>query len=157
MNITIRKATISDMPSVFNLVKELADYERSGAEVATSAEQYQKDFEANYFDAIVAEDSDNVNKIVGMALYYFPYSTWKGRYIWLEDFVVEESYRGKGVGKLLFDEMIAITKQHKTLLKWQVLDWNEQAIKFYKKYNSSFEHQWITCRLSKDEIQSVLQ
>ena len=152
MNITIRKATITDMPSVFNLVKELAVYERSGEEVATSAEQYQKDFEAGYFDAIVAEDADNENRIIGMALYYFPYSTWKGRYIWLEDFVVEASCRGKGVGKLIFNEMIAITKQHNTLLKWQVLDWNEPAINFYKKYNSSFENQWVTCRLMKEEI-----
>lgn len=156
MNITIRKATSADMPSIFNLVKELAVYERAGDEVDTSAELYKKDFEAEYFNAIVAEDADNDNKIIGVALYYFPYSTWKGRYIWLEDFVVEEKYRGKGVGKILFDEMIAITKQHKTLLKWQVLDWNEPAINFYKKYNASFEHQWVTCRLSKEEVKSVL-
>ncbi|MFI5172689.1 MAG: GNAT family N-acetyltransferase [Chitinophagales bacterium] len=147
MNINIRKAVSADMPSIFKLVNELAIYERSGDEVATNAEQYKKDLEANYFEAIVAEDQDE-NKIIGMALYYFPYSTWKGRYIWLEDFVVENNYRGKGVGKLLFDEMIRITKQHNTFLKWQVLDWNEPAIHFYKKYNASFEKQWVTCRLS---------
>ncbi len=120
-------------------------------QVITTPETYASDIASNYFEAIVAEDLDlKENKIIGMALYYFAYSTWKGRYIWLEDFVVTENYRGKGIGILLFDEMINITKENKTILKWQVLDWNEPAINFYKKYNAEFMDGWITCRFTID-------
>ncbi len=151
MNIQLRKATLTDMQAVHNLVKQLAEYERAPAEVITTPEIYASDLAANHFDAIVAEDLDLAeNKIIGMALYYFAYSTWKGRYIWLEDFVVTENYRGKGVGKLLFEEIINITKQHKTILKWQVLDWNEPAIRFYKKYDAEFMEGWVTCKLTID-------
>ena len=151
MNIQLRKATISDMKAVYELVKQLAEFEKLPAEVKTTAETYEKDLAANYFEAIVAEDLDlNENKIIGMALYYYAYSSWKGRYLWLEDFVVTENYRGKGIGILLFDEMINITKENKTILKWQVLDWNEPAINFYKKYNAEFMDGWITCRFTID-------
>ncbi len=151
MNIQLRKATLSDMAAIHNLVKQLAEYERAPEEVITTSENYESDITSNYFEAIVAEDLDlEENKIIGMAFYYFAYSTWKGRYIWLEDFVVTENYRGKGVGKLLFEEIINITKQHKTILKWQVLDWNEPAIRFYKKYDAEFLEGWITCKLTID-------
>ena len=151
MNIQLRKATLTDMQAVHNLVKQLAEYERAPEAVITTPETYASDIASNYFEAIVAEDLDlKENKIIGMALYYFAYSTWKGRYIWLEDFVVTENYRGKGIGILLFDEMINITKENKTILKWQVLDWNEPAINFYKKYNAEFMDGWITCRFTID-------
>ena len=149
MNIQLRKSTLADMKAVHALVKQLAEFERAPEEVITTSELYEADLSANHFEAIVAEDIDlEENKIIGMALYYFAYSTWKGRYIWLEDFVVTENYRGKGVGKMLFEEIINITKQYKTILKWQVLDWNEPAINFYKKYDAEFLDGWRTCKLT---------
>ncbi len=149
MQIKIRQATSADMKAVHELVQELANYERLPNEVITSPQVFERDLNAHAFEALVAEDLDLIeNKIIGMALYYNAYSTWKGKYIWLEDFVVKENYRGKGIGILLFDAIIAISKKQNTFLKWQVLDWNETAINFYKKYGAEFQDGWITCKKS---------
>lgn len=146
MEITIRKAVSADMYAVHALVKELAVYERSPEQVATTPERYVIDFEQHKFDVLVAVSAKN-NEIVGMALYYFPYSSWKGEYIWLEDFVVGETYRGLGIGKKLFEAVLHLAKTKNCIVKWQVLDWNEPAIQFYKKYEAEFLPEWITCRL----------
>lgn len=149
MQIKIRQATSADMKAVHQLVHELALYERLPNEVITSPEIFERDLNTHAFEAFVAEDLDlSENNIIGMALYYNAYSTWKGKYLWLEDFVVKESYRGKGIGTLLFNEIIALAKKQNTLLKWQVLDWNAPAIAFYKKYEAEFQDGWITCRKS---------
>lgn len=146
MEIIIRKAEIADMQAIHGLVQKLAEYEKSPQEVTTTPDTYRADFEQNRFDAIVAVSAEN-DTILGVALYYAAYSTWKGHYYWLEDFVVDDAFRGKGIGKLLFDKMLEITKAEGTFLKWQVLDWNAPAINFYDKYGAEYLKEWITCRL----------
>ena len=93
----------------------------------------------------VAEEN---NTIIGFVLYYIRYSTWKGQRMYLEDFFVTEKARGKGVGKLLFDKLIEEAKEKKfNGIVWQVLDWNEPAINFYKKYNAKIEGEWLNCSI----------
>jgi len=92
-------------------------------------------------------------KIIGTAIYYISYSTWRGKSLYLEDLIVNEKYRQKGVGKCLFDRLIEEAKKQKAhRFLWQVLDWNEPAINFYKKYNSIFENDWINCKLTKEQL-----
>ncbi len=138
--IVLRQAEKKDIPAIFSLVEELALYEKAPEAVITTVAIYEKDFEAQIFEAIVAESD---GEVVGMALYYMAYSTWKGRMLYLEDFVVQESARRLGVGQLLFDAFLAKAKEKgATLVKWQVLDWNEPAIKFYEKNNAIIESEW---------------
>jgi GNAT superfamily N-acetyltransferase len=91
--------------------------------------------------------------IVGFALYYIRYSTWKGCRMYLEDLIVTESWRGKGVGKLLFDRLIVEAREMGfNGMTWQVLDWNEPAIKFYKKYEADISPGWLNGSLSKEQL-----
>ncbi len=148
------------MAQVHRLVRELAEYERSETEVATTPSQYIADgFEENRFRVIVAEDTDLLpgSSIVGIAFYYWAYSTWKGKYIWLEDLVVTESHRQSGVGSLLFKEVIRRAKSEgAALLKWQVLDWNTPAIQFYQKTHAHCDAAWQTYRINQSEFDSAL-
>jgi GNAT superfamily N-acetyltransferase len=138
--INIRQAVKSDIATIFSLVEELALYEKAPEAVITNVEIYEKDFEAGIFEAIVAEKE---GEIIGMALYYMAYSTWKGRMLYLEDFVVRDAFRRYGAGQMLFDAFLAVAKQkNASLVKWQVLDWNEPAIKFYEKNNAIIETEW---------------
>lgn len=140
MKIDIRPAKLEDIPSIHNLVRELAIYEHAEEELIATVEDYKKDFEAHYFEALVAEQE---SEIVGIALYYKTYSTWKGRMLYLEDFVVKESHRKKGIGQGLFDAFLARSKELDCkMVKWQVLDWNEPAIAFYKKNKANIEKGW---------------
>ena len=117
------------MTDVQGLVRELADYESGLHKVITTPLSYAKDFEDGVFDAIVAEVD---GEIVGMALYFLAYSTWRGRMMYLEDFIVKESMRGQGIGVKLFDAFLEESrKKGVALVKWQVLRWNEPAINFY--------------------------
>jgi GNAT superfamily N-acetyltransferase len=138
--VTIRQATLADIPMIFSLVEELALYEKAPEAVITTVEIYERDFNAGIFEAVVAEKD---GEIIGMALYYMAYSTWKGRMLYLEDFVVRESARRFGAGQMLFDAYVAIAKEKgATIVKWQVLDWNEPAVKFYEKNNAIIEKEW---------------
>lgn len=145
MNFTIRKATSADMQAIHDLVAQLAIYERAADQVETNADTYSRDFESGAFDAILAIHGDT-GEVVGMALYYFAYSTWKGKYLWLEDFIVSDAYRGKGIGKMLFDAVTDIAQQCNAFMKFQVLDWNTPAMQFYDRYQVAYEKEWITCR-----------
>jgi len=140
MNITIRTAEKRDLPAIHDLVRELAIYERAEEEFTASIEDYERDFDDGVYRAIVAEAA---GEVVGMALYYLTYSTWKGKMMYLEDFVVRETYRRHGVGQLLFDKFLELSKAEGCRLdKWQVLDWNEPAIKFYEKNKATIERDW---------------
>lgn len=153
--ITIRKGLPSDIKYTLELVKELAAYEKAPHEVEVTVEEMTTwGFgEDKQFDFFVAEQH---NTIVGMALYYYKYSTWKGKCLFLEDIVVTQSLRGKGIGKLLFEEVAKIAKQENVRrMEWQVLEWNEPAIHFYKKYNAVFDGEWINCKLTKTELESL--
>ena len=145
MEVTIRKATVGDIPAIHALVRELAEYERGLDLVTTTPESYQEDFKDKVFDAFVAEKG---GEVVGMALYYLVFSTWRGRMLYLEDFIVKEAERGAGIGAKLFDAFMEEAKrQDVALVKWQVLDWNEPAINFYKKYNAVFDQEWFDCKI----------
>ena len=144
--VEIRPAGIDDLPDIFKMVQELAVYEKAADQVLTSVEKYEEDFKQNWFEAILATEDD---QIVGMALYYDTYSTWKGRMLWLEDFIVANSHRRKGIGQLLWDKLLDIGRSKGChLMKWQVLDWNEPAIKFYEKHGATIEKDWWNGKLS---------
>jgi GNAT superfamily N-acetyltransferase len=148
MDFIIRKGKREDIPQVLGLIKELALYEKAAHEVENTVEQMLIDGfgEKPIFDLFVAASQPGT--IVGIALYYFRYSTWKGRRLYLEDLIVTEAYRGKGLGKLLFEAMIAEAKATQSNgVVWQVLDWNEPAIEFYKRYGASFDGEWLNCSL----------
>ncbi len=137
----VRKANLNDMEHILRLVQELAAYEKAPEEVTATVQDYEKNYLEGKFEALIAEDTSG--RVVGTTIYYVGWSTWKGRMLYLEDFIVQESSRGQGTGKLLFDALIqeAIALDCK-LMKWQVLDWNIPAINFYNKYNAVIEKQW---------------
>jgi len=149
MEIKIRRAVKEDCRRLLELVRELAVYEKAPQEVTVTLQHFEDSgFGENpVWWAFVAE-SDGI--VEGFALYYIRYSTWKGQRMYLEDIIVTEKMRGKGLGKLLFDALIAETKEKKfSGMVWQVLDWNEPAINFYKKYyNASFDPEWINCSIN---------
>lgn len=143
----VRSAIPSDMENVLELIKELATYEKAPNEVINTTENLLKDCfgEHKICDCIVAEQDNNV---VGFALFFTGYSTWKGRTLYLEDILVTESCRGQGIGALLFEKVIEIAKDRKVKrMDWQVLEWNEPAINFYKKYNATLDPEWFNGRL----------
>src|SRR5690606_16753972 len=143
MHATIRKATAADCVELLELIKELASYERAPNEVTVGLHEF---VDAGFGDhpvweAFVAEVD---GRIVGMSLFYIRYSTWKGRRLYLEDIIVTEQLRGNGLGKLLFDETwhLCQTRGYSGMV-WQVLEWNEPAIQFYKKYGATFDSEWL--------------
>ena len=143
---TIRKGTPDDLPAVHALVRELAIYEKAEHEFTATLEDYYADFEARIFQTIVAEQE---GEIIGMALYYMTYSTWKGRMLYLEDFVVRESHRRQGIGQLIFDAYLAEARALGCrLTKWQVLDWNRPAVRFYEKQSATIEKEWWNGKIS---------
>jgi GNAT superfamily N-acetyltransferase len=152
MDVLIRKGVKSDLPAVLDLIKELADFERALNEVTVSLEDLEHDGFGNhpYYWFIVAEKE---GEIIGLSFYFIRYSTWKGRFLFLEDFVVKESFRNKGVGALLFEETIRIAKELDVKgMTWQVLDWNKNAIRFYEKYNSDISTEWYNGKLTYEQL-----
>lgn len=147
MEIKIRRAVKEDCPGLLELIRELAEYERAPHEVTVTSEHFtESGFGKNpVWWALVAEVD---KKIVGFALYYIRYSTWKGQAMYLEDILVTKAMRGKGIGKMLFEKLIEEAKEKKwKRILWQVLDWNEPAINFYKKYNATIEKEWWNCKI----------
>ena len=149
MEIQIRRAIKEDCPRLLELIKELALYEKAPQEVTVTLDHFMESgFGTNpVWWAFVAEAD---GKVEGFAIYYIRYSTWKGQRMYLEDLLVTEKMRGRGLGKLLFDALIAAAKEKKfNGIAWQVLDWNEPAINFYKKYyNANFDAEWINCSIN---------
>jgi GNAT superfamily N-acetyltransferase len=148
MDTIIRRAVAEDCPRLLELINELAVYEKAPEEVTVTLAHFtESGFGPNpVWCAFVAEAD---GEIKGFALYYIRYSTWKGQRMYLEDILVTESYRGKGLGKLLFDRLIEEAKEKNfSGIVWQVLEWNEPAINFYKKYNSSFDPEWVNCSIA---------
>lgn len=152
MNAAIREAKLADCSRILELINELAVYERAPEEVTVTLAEFE---DAGFgpkpvWKAFVAE----VNAIiVGFALYYVRYSTWKGCRLYLEDFIVTDSHRGKGIGKQLFDTIVQETHEKGfNGMTWQVLDWNEPALNFYKKYEAGMEAGWLNGSLSKQLV-----
>ena len=155
MSITIRSAVKEDCPRLLELINELALYEKAPEEVTVTIEHFvESGFGANpVWRAFVAEAPSPLERaggeVLGFALYYVRYSTWKGQRMYLEDILVTEQARGKGLGKLLFDRLIEEAKEKNfSGIVWQVLDWNEPAINFYKKYKANFDAGWINCSIA---------
>ena len=161
MNRNIRPATKEDCPRLLELVQELATYERAPNEVTVTLDHF---VESGFGDkpvwwGFVAETQGMEpspspserglgGEVVGFALYYVRYSTWKGQAMYLEDILITNEWRGKGIGKLLFDRLIEEAKEKKfNRIIWQVLDWNEPAINFYKKYNADIDGSWLNCSI----------
>lgn len=153
--VTIRKGRAEDLPAMLALITELAEYEKAAGEVEVTVEQ-MNDWgfgEQPLFRSFVAESRGSV---VGIALFYNKYSTWKGKCIFLEDIIVTAAHRRQGIGEKLFMAVAAIAKEEKVKrLEWQVLEWNEPAIAFYKKFNTHFDGEWINCKLTGQTLQSM--
>ena len=147
MDILIRIAQRADCARMMELIQELAVYEKAPDEVTVSLSHFEESgFGPNpVWWAFVAEVQ---GVVIGMALYYVRYSTWKGQRMYLEDILVTEEMRGKKIGSLLFDALIAEAKEKGfNGMNWQVLEWNEPAINFYKKYNANFDPEWVNCSI----------
>ncbi|CAG5068308.1 hypothetical protein DYBT9623_01037 [Dyadobacter sp. CECT 9623] len=145
MTVSTRHGREDDIPAIFELVKELAVYERALNQVSNNVEKMTRDYHEKLYDFFVAESD---SKIIGLSLYYFRYSTWKGKRLYMEDIIVTESMRGNGIGKILFDATVSAAKETGcTGMLWQVLDWNTSAVGFYRKYGTNFDNEWINCSL----------
>ena len=145
--ITIRKARLEDCPRMLELVRELALYERAPDEVTVTPEHFaESGFGPNpVWWAFVAEEQ---GQIQGFALYYIRYSTWKGQRMYLEDIIVTEAARGRGLGKLLMEALVVEARERQfTGIVWQVLEWNEPALNFYRKFNAKFDPEWVNAVL----------
>ncbi len=150
-SVNLRRATAADMPAVLELINELAEYERAPQEVTVTLDELVHDgFTANLFTCVVAELE---NEVVGMAFFYPRYSTWKGRTIHLEDFIVKQKYRKLGIGKQLFDAVVEEAKAFGAKrLEWLVLEWNEPALNFYKKIGADLDGEWHIGKLNEVQI-----
>lgn len=157
MQIVIREAVQQDCPRLMELVRELAVYEKAPQEVTVTLDHFEETGFGPHpvWKAFVAEID---GWIVGFALYYIRYSTWKGSRLYLEDIIVTETMRGKGIGKLLFSRLLqeALDKGF-TGMMWQVLDWNKPAIRFYERYGARFENGWVNVNLEKNQIEEQVK
>jgi len=152
--VKIREGEKRDLSRVLELVKELAQFEKALDHVSNTVEKMEEEgFGANpIYGFFVAERED---EILGLSLYYYRYSTWKGKRLYLEDIIVTEQERGKGLGKMLFERTMKFTlEQNCTGMMWQVLDWNKAAIDFYKKYDAKLDDEWINGHLEANQIDS---
>lgn len=140
MKILVRKATEADIPAIHALMFELAVFEKSPESVEADVSEYIEDFRAGRFESMVAEADGHV---VGMTLFFMAYSSWRGKMLYLDDFVVTESARKLGVGQQLFQAFLAEARLRGCrLAKWQVLDWNDPAVRFYEKNDCIIEQGW---------------
>lgn len=153
-SVQIREGVKEDLPDALSLIKELAEFEHAPDEVTNTLGQMEKDGFGDHpiYGFFVAE----TDRVIGLSLYYYRYSTWKGKRLYLEDIVVTASWRGKGVGKALFEAtMKKALEENCTGMMWQVLDWNEQAIQFYRRYGTNIGSQWLNCSLEDTQLREL--
>ncbi len=153
----IREGIKTDVPAVLELVRELALYERAPLEVTNTEESMIEDgFGPNPAFGLLVAESNEV--IVGIAIHFIRYSTWKGKMLYLEDIVVRESFRGNGIGNQLFERCCALVLENNyASMAWQVLAWNEPALNFYRKYNAILDNEWVNGKLTKEQIGNMFQ
>ena len=153
MDFDVRKGTPKDLPDVLRLIKELAEFEKAPLEVTNTVKAMESDLfgEKPLAGFHVAELK---NEIVGIAVYFIKYSTWKGKGLYLDDLIVTESHRGKGIGQKLFDAFMGEAKRISAKqVHWQVLDWNTPAIDFYKKLSATIEAEWLDCKMTEKQVE----
>lgn len=149
MEINIRRAIAEDFPAILALINELAEYERSPDAVTNTVEQMQQ--EKDHFRCFVAESSEH--GIVGMALYFFAYFTWVGKSIYLEDIIVSREFRNRRIGEALMKRVMQEARDKNCKrVRWQVLDWNESAISFYRKCGAEINGDWLNCTFDEKGI-----
>lgn len=155
MRFEIRVASANDCSEILKLIKELAVFEKQPDAVILSEEELIKSaFSENPWIYIFVAEMDS--KVVGMALYYYGFSTWKGRSLHLEDLIVNENYRKLGIGKALMNQVLQIAKTEKVeRMSWEVLDWNTPAIEFYKSLGTIFYNDWWLCRLFREDLERL--
>ncbi len=159
MSFIIRHGDEKDIPGIMKLVRELALFERAPEAVINTEKMLLADGFGKHslYRVFIAEAADT-NEVIGMALYYIAYSTWKGKMLFLDDLVVTESHRQFGIGRKLINEFLKVAKEeHVNEIRWQVLNWNTPAIEFYKSLNVTFEPDWITVKMNKDQISAYLE
>ncbi len=150
----IRKYTTADIPSIIELINELALFEKAPEKVTNSIEQMSQ--ETKYFDCFVAENDNN--EIVGIALYFFAYFTWVGKTLYLDDLYIKPEHRGGKIGTKLLNKIFEVAKNENcNRLRWQVLDWNSSAIDFYQKCGATLDGEWINCDFTKIQIDKYLE
>ena len=157
MDFQVRKASQEDMPSVLSLIQQLAVYEREPDAVEVTVEDLERDgFGENpLFNCFVAETE---GKIIGMALFYFRYSTWKGKTVHLEDLIVNDAYRGHGIGFQIYKKVMEFAAENNLKrVEWVVLDWNAPAINFYKNTGATIFSEWNTVQFDEDSIHKFLK
>jgi GNAT superfamily N-acetyltransferase len=139
----LRKAKKEDLPSIFSLVKALAKFEKAEEEVSATLEDYHNNFQIHFQCWVALHNED----LVGIALYYLGFSTWKGKMLYLDDLYIAEGHRRKGLAKRLLSELIEEGRELGCqLIKWQVLDWNEPAICLYESMGMQLEKNWYNCK-----------
>jgi ribosomal protein S18 acetylase RimI-like enzyme len=149
----VRKASAEDVAAVLGLIRELAIYEKAPQEVTLTEDELLLDaFGTNPIVEIIVAESDS-GEILGAALFYEKYSTWKGRGMHLEDIVVKEAHRQLGIGSSLFEELMRIARDRNyARMDWQVLDWNEPALNFYRKYGAGISSEWLNGRFTREDL-----
>tara|TARA_B100000768_G_scaffold168886_1_gene174065 strand:+ start:426 stop:905 length:480 start_codon:yes stop_codon:yes gene_type:complete len=151
----IRKGLKRDLTSVLKLIVELADYENAADQVTITLDDLENDGFGSQpcFWFLVAEKD---SEIIGLSFYWIRYSTWKGKFLYLEDFIIKEEYRRYGIGSRLFKETIKMcNKLNLNGMIWQVLDWNRPAIDFYKKFDAEISKEWLNGKLTKKQIKNI--
>lgn len=153
--VLIREGRSEDAASIMEMIRELAVFERAEHEVELTADDLKRDgFAKNKSFRVLVAETDQI--LVGMALFYPRYSTWKGKTLYLEDLLVRKEWRRKGIGRSLLTSLIRLSAEEDAArLEWQVLDWNETALAFYRKINVAFDNEWINCRLTRDDLQDL--
>lgn len=152
-NVILRRGVEADLPQVLGLIKELAEYEKAPEAVTTTLAAMQRDgFGPEPIFGFFVLENETAD-IIGLALYYTAYSTWKGRMLYLEDLVVTGAARRGGLGRLLFDAVVAEARATGAVrMKWQVLGWNEPAIGFYQKLGANIESEWLNGNLDEAQL-----
>jgi len=153
----IRKAQPEDSIEIHSLIIQLAIFEKQPDAVITTPETLETYLfsEVPLIQCYVAEV---LNKVVGIALFYYRYSTWKGKTIHLEDLIVDKEFRNKGIGNKLFEKVIKTAYNEKVgRMEWEALAWNAPALDFYKKVNTTFDDEWVLCKLNEKEISDFIK
>ncbi len=153
MEFSIRAATEADFPAILSLIKELAEYEKAPGKVTNTVEQMK--LEQELFRCFVAETEEM--EIIGMALFFMAYFTWVGKSLYLEDIYVKESFRQHRIGSALLMEVFGVARAEGCKrVRWQVLNWNEPAIAFYRKCGAELDEEWINCNFDETGIANFI-